>query len=118
MPPLSHAVVADIGGGGIVEQTGTAAQTSITMDDLSDGLLVSFDPTFSADLAGIVFEVCPMADGALFHTAHPSNGGYEYCTIRTRIGKAHRWAYRHARLSNLIAARITSARPDGKAPRP
>lgn len=83
---------------------------AITVDGLSNGLPVTFDPAFSADLAGTVFEVYPMADGTLSHTAHPSEGGYEYCTIRTRVGGARRWAYRLARLSDLTE--VTEAKTD------
>lgn len=75
------------------------------MNEVTEGQRVQFRPDFSGALIGLDFEVAkPSAGRPLVSIAHESQGGYEFVAIRRRVGKAQRWAYRLARLSDLIPA--------------
>lgn len=70
--------------------------------DLELGQGVKFRDGFSDDLRGLAFEVSAFSDGAVVHTAHESQGGYRFTTIRRRVGADQRWAYRLAKVSDLV----------------
>lgn len=83
----------------------TAGSAALTIGDLGPGIAVSFRPSFSDGLIGIVWEISAHADGLLHHIEHESLGGRVYCVIRTRVGKrSPRWAYRMAYVTDLIRA--------------
>jgi hypothetical protein len=77
----------------------------MTENEIAAGQTVTFRSDFSAELVGIVFEIVVSPSGTLYRTAHDSqDGGYAFCTIRTRVGKSRRWGYRLAKLSDLLPA--------------
>lgn len=78
----------------------------MTENEIIAGTTVAFRPDFSAELAGIQWEIVPMPSGRTVQAckADARNGlpAYTTCQIRRRVGKSQRWGYRFAKVSDLI----------------
>lgn len=75
---------------------------SITAEQVTEGMQVSFRPDFSKHLVGMVFEIDDRLGDSLVRTAHENNEVCQYVALRIRLGR--KWNYRQAYLSDLIPA--------------